>query len=98
MFPKDERDCEESAGWLLALHLDQTAWESAHPVLYRREDRKLLVTGIDAWPGTPILDIEGCAPQDDLRPDATVPDSLESLWATHDDERGRQRSTIVRSC
>jgi tRNA-Thr(GGU) m(6)t(6)A37 methyltransferase TsaA len=58
------------------------------PRLLRREGTTLWVSGIDAWPGTPILDIKGYAPRDDLRPDATVPAWLERLWATHDAERG----------
>jgi tRNA (Thr-GGU) A37 N-methylase len=48
----------------------------------------LWVTGIDAWPGTPILDIKGYAPRDDLRPEASVPEWLEALWGFHDAERG----------
>ena len=58
------------------------------PRLLRREGNVLWVTGIDAWPDTPILDIKGYAPRDDLRQDATVPDWLETLWTAHDAERG----------
>ena len=36
--------------------------------------------------GTPILDIKGYAPRDDLRQDATVPNWLETLWSAHDAE------------
>jgi tRNA (adenine37-N6)-methyltransferase len=61
------------------------------PRLLRREGCTLWVRGIDAWPGTPILDIKGYAPRDDLRPHATVPDWLESLWSAHDEERGVRR-------
>lgn len=57
------------------------------PRLLRREGRVLRVSGIDAWDGTPILDIKGYALRDDLHPDATVPEWLESLWAVHDEER-----------
>ena len=60
------------------------------PRLLRREGCILWVSGIDAWPGTPVLDIKGYAPRDDLRPDATVPDWLESLWSAHDNERERR--------
>ena len=49
------------------------------PRLLRREGSNLWVSGIDAWPGTPILDIKGYAPRDHLR--------MESLWAAHDVER-----------
>jgi tRNA (adenine37-N6)-methyltransferase len=58
------------------------------PRLLRREGDTLWVTGIDAWPGTPILDIKGYAPRDDLRPEATVPAWLTTLWAMHDEEHG----------
>lgn len=57
------------------------------PRLLRRENTTLWVTGIDAWPGTPILDLKGYTPRDDVRPDATVPDWLQQLWKLHDEER-----------
>lgn len=57
------------------------------PRLLRRNDLTLWVTGIDAWPGTPILDLKGYTPRDDLHLDATVPDWLQRLWALHDSER-----------
>jgi tRNA (Thr-GGU) A37 N-methylase len=60
------------------------------PRLIRRAGCTLWVSGIDAWPGTPILDIKGYAPRDDLRQDATVPDWLERLWSAHDAELGRR--------
>ena len=60
----------------------------ATPRLLRREGRTLWVSGIDAWPGTPILDLKGYSPRDELHPEATVPDWLSSLWAIHDAERG----------
>ncbi len=60
----------------------------ACPRLIRRDGNRLLVTGIDAWEGTPILDIKGYFPRDEGRPDATVPEWLETLWAGHDRERG----------
>ncbi len=59
----------------------------AAPRLLRREGNTLWVSGIDAWPGTPILDIKGYAPRDDLRPEASVPEWLETLWEFHDAER-----------
>src|SRR5215211_6288833 len=59
--------------------------ETALEIMPRWEDA---LAGIDAWPGTPILDIKGYAPRDDLRQDATVPDWLETLWSAHDAERG----------
>ena len=57
------------------------------PRLVRRDGPTLWVTGIDAWPGTPILDIKGYTPRDDLRFDASVPDWLSRLWQIHDSER-----------
>jgi tRNA (Thr-GGU) A37 N-methylase len=63
------------------------------PRLLRRAGCTLWVSGIDAWPGTPILDIKGYAPRDDLRQDATVPDWLERLWSAHDAERGLTSET-----
>ena len=59
----------------------------ACPRLLRREGRRLIVSGIDAWDGTPILDLKGYSLRDELRPDATVPSWLTALWAEHDAER-----------
>jgi tRNA-Thr(GGU) m(6)t(6)A37 methyltransferase TsaA len=59
------------------------------PRLLRREGTTLWVTGIDAWPGTPIIDIKGYNPRDDLRSGATVPDWLAALWQAHDIERNQ---------
>ncbi|MBX3071505.1 MAG: SAM-dependent methyltransferase [Thermomicrobiales bacterium] len=57
------------------------------PRLIRRERNRLTVVGFDAWHGTPVLDIKGYSPRDELRPDWTVPAWLETLWATHDAQR-----------
>jgi tRNA-Thr(GGU) m(6)t(6)A37 methyltransferase TsaA len=57
------------------------------PRLLRRTDNTLWVSGIDAWPGTPILDIKGYTPRDEHHAEASVPEWLERLWALHDDER-----------
>ena len=59
----------------------------ACPRLIRRDGNRLVVRGIDAWDGTPIIDIKGYAPRDDTRADAEVPDWLNRLWKTHDEER-----------
>ena len=56
----------------------------ACPRLLRREGNRLVVTGIDAWDETPILDLKGYYPRDELRPDATVPAWLTELWTSHD--------------
>lgn len=58
------------------------------PRLLRHDGCRLVVTGIDAWDGTPILDIKGYYPRDETRVDATVPDWLAQLWASHDRDRG----------
>lgn len=58
------------------------------PRLIRREGRKLIVRGLDAWHGTPVIDIKGYYPRDEARPDATVPRWLADLWDQHDRERG----------
>ncbi len=59
----------------------------ACPRLLSCHGRMLTVQGIDAWDQTPILDIKGYSPRDELRPDATVPAWLASLWDRHDIER-----------
>jgi tRNA-Thr(GGU) m(6)t(6)A37 methyltransferase TsaA len=60
----------------------------ACPRLLRRDGNRLTVTGIDAWPGTPILDVKGYTARDELRPEATMPNWLLALWEKHDEERG----------
>lgn len=61
----------------------------ACPRLIRRDNNRIIVRGIDAWDGTPILDIKGYYPRDEQRSDATIPGWLELLWSRHDEERGR---------
>ena len=61
----------------------------ACPRLLRREGNRLIVVGIDAWDGTPILDVKGYYPRDELRSDAVVPPWLLAVWAVHDEERGQ---------
>ena len=60
----------------------------ACPRLLRRDGTCLVVAGIDARDGTPILDIKGYFPRDEDRPEATAPDRLSALWPRHDAERG----------
>jgi len=55
--------------------------------LVAQEGNRLRVTGLDAWPGTPILDLKGYTTRDNLRPEATDPSWLEALWQMHDAER-----------
>ena len=59
----------------------------ACPRLIHREGNRLVVRGIDAWDGTPIVDIKGYYPRDEMRLDAEVPEWLALLWARHDEER-----------
>ena len=61
----------------------------ACPRLLRRDGDALVVVGLDAWDGTPILDLKGYSPRDELRPAATVPTWLTELWARHDADRER---------
>lgn len=58
------------------------------PRLLRREGNRLIVTGLDAWDGTPVLDVKGYLPRDEQRPDATIPDWQQRLNAIHQRERG----------
>lgn len=61
-----------------------------YPRLVGRDGNLLRVRGLDGWPGTPVLDIKGYYPRDELRADAAVPAWLQALWARHDAERGAQ--------
>ncbi len=61
-----------------------------YPRLLGRDGNVLRVTGLDAWPGTPVLDLKGSYLRDELRPDATAPGWLQRLWAEHDSAPGRR--------
>lgn len=63
----------------------------ACPRLLRREGDRLIVVGLDAWDGTPVLDLKGYSPRDELHPEATVPRWLTDLWAEHDRSRCAHR-------
>jgi tRNA-Thr(GGU) m(6)t(6)A37 methyltransferase TsaA len=58
-----------------------------YPRLLAREGNVLRVSGLDSWPGTPVLDIKGYYLRDELQPTATAPEWLRRLWARHDAER-----------
>jgi tRNA-Thr(GGU) m(6)t(6)A37 methyltransferase TsaA len=58
------------------------------PRLLRRDGRRLVVRGLDAWDGTPVIDLKGYYPRDESRPIAQVPAWLSDLWDRHDQERG----------
>ena len=62
-----------------------------YPRLLGRDGNRLRLVGLDAWPGTPVLDIKGYYLRDELRADATAPAWLRQLWARHDAERGPHR-------
>jgi tRNA-Thr(GGU) m(6)t(6)A37 methyltransferase TsaA len=55
--------------------------------LLEREGSKLTVQGLDAFVGTPILDLKPYLLRGDLIPEATVPAWLEQLWRINDQER-----------
>jgi tRNA-Thr(GGU) m(6)t(6)A37 methyltransferase TsaA len=46
----------------------------------------LRVRGLDAFDGTPVLDIKPYLTRGDLKPDASVPGWLRQLWERHDPE------------
>lgn len=53
------------------------------PELLERNGNVLTVRGIDAWDGSPVIDIKGYYPPDELRSDSVVPDWLTDLWERH---------------
>ncbi len=55
--------------------------------LLGREGTRLRVRGLDAFEGTPVLDVKPYLRRGDLIPEATVPYWLERLWRLHDEER-----------
>ena len=55
--------------------------------LLGRDGNRLVVQGLDAYEGTPILDIKPYLRRGDLIPEATMPGWLETLWQIHDAER-----------
>ncbi len=56
--------------------------------LLEREAGRLLVDGLDAFEGTPVLDIKPYLRRGDSVPDAGTPAWLERLWRMHDAEHG----------
>lgn len=52
--------------------------------LLAHEGARLCVQGLDAYEGTPVLDIKPYLRRGDLIPEATMPDWLELLWRIHD--------------
>lgn len=60
------------------------------PRLLRRDGNRLVVTGLDAWDGTPVLDVKGYLPRDEQRSDATIPGWQLRLNAIHERERDQR--------
>lgn len=54
--------------------------------LLNREGTHLQVEGLDAFAGTPVLDIKPYLRRGDLVPEATMPAWIEQLWEVHDRE------------
>ena len=65
----------------------------SYPRLLGRDGSLLRVSGLDAWPGTPVLDVKGYYLRDELRPNATAPAWLRRLWTRHDADRGPQHES-----
>ena len=59
--------------------------------LLRREGNVLWVRGLDAFDGTPVLDIKPYLPRGDHLEEVRIPDWLRRLWALHDREREDDR-------
>jgi len=56
--------------------------------LVERRGSRLVVEGLDAFEGTPVLDIKPYLRRGDLIPEAETPAWLERLWQINDAERG----------
>jgi len=54
--------------------------------LLRVQGNELTVRGLDAFDGTPVLDIKPYLIRGDLKPEASVPGWLRQLWEEHDTE------------
>lgn len=60
--------------------------------LLERKESQLTVQGLDAFEGTPILDLKPYLLRGDLIPEATVPDWLEQLWRINDRDKRKAGS------
>jgi tRNA-Thr(GGU) m(6)t(6)A37 methyltransferase TsaA len=63
--------------------------------LVRREGTRLYVVGLDAFVGTPILDVKPYLLRGDQIAEATAPDWLERLWQAHDADRRSRAGAAV---
>jgi tRNA-Thr(GGU) m(6)t(6)A37 methyltransferase TsaA len=59
--------------------------------LLEHKGSRLRVQGLDAFEGTPVLDIKPYLRRGDLIPEATMPDWLEQMWRIHDQEQRAKR-------
>jgi tRNA-Thr(GGU) m(6)t(6)A37 methyltransferase TsaA len=59
--------------------------------LLERQGANLRVEGLDAFEGTPILDLKPYLRRGDMIPEASTPAWLEQLWRIHDEEREDQQ-------
>lgn len=59
--------------------------------LLRREENTLWVRGLDAFDGTPVLDIKPYLPRGNHLEEVQIPDWLRRLWSIHDQERENGR-------
>jgi tRNA-Thr(GGU) m(6)t(6)A37 methyltransferase TsaA len=55
--------------------------------LLAHQGARLRVQGLDAYEGTPVIDIKPYLRRGDQIPEATMPEWLEQLWRVHDQER-----------
>jgi tRNA-Thr(GGU) m(6)t(6)A37 methyltransferase TsaA len=55
--------------------------------LLKRQGARLYVQGLDAFEGTPLLDLKPYLQRGDRIPEATMPNWLGRLWRIHDEER-----------
>jgi tRNA-Thr(GGU) m(6)t(6)A37 methyltransferase TsaA len=55
--------------------------------LLERQGTRIHIEGLDAFEGTPVIDIKPYLRRGDHIPEATMPDWLEKLWSLHDEER-----------
>ncbi len=59
--------------------------------LLERRGNRLRVQGLDAYEGTPILDIKPYLRRGDCIPEAVTAPWLERLWRIHDEERRKEQ-------
>ena len=60
--------------------------------LLGREGNVLTVLGLDAYDGTPVLDVKPYLARGDLIPEPVIPEWLQQLWALHDAEHREEIS------